>query len=82
MQFLCDARVMLAPMVQYKWLEIGKRRVDFLVDEDIMVELKAVTQLEDISKNQIMNYLEAYGVRVWLLINFGKKELEYLRFIK
>jgi len=68
--------------IWYKWLEIGKRRVDFLVDDDIMVELKAITKLEEINKNQLMNYIEAYGVRVWLLINFGKKELEYLRFIK
>lgn len=66
----------------YKWENIGKRRVDFLVDEDIMVELKAITQIEEVNKAQLMNYIEAYGVRVWLLINFWKKELDYYRFIK
>jgi GxxExxY protein len=47
-----------------------------------MVELKAITQIEEVNKAQLMNYIEAYGVRVWLLINFWKKELDYYRFIK
>jgi GxxExxY protein len=50
--------------IRYDGLEIGKRRVDFLVDDDIMVELKAITQLEDVNKTQLINYIEAYGVRV------------------
>jgi len=68
--------------VMYKWIHIWTRRVDFLVDEDIMVELKAITKIEEVNKAQLMNYIEAYGVKIWLLINFWKKELEYYRFIK
>ena len=61
---------------------IGTRRVDFLVDNDIMIELKALTVLEDVHIAQLMNYIEAYGVRIGLLINFGAKKLEIKRFIK
>jgi len=66
----------------YKGLEIGSRRVDFLVEGDIMVELKALTQLEDVHIAQLINYIEAYKVKVGLLINFGAKKLEVKRFIK
>ncbi len=68
--------------VMYKGRKIGTRRVDFLVDEDVMVELKAITKIEEVNKAQLMNYIEAYGVRIGLLINFWTKELEYYRFIK
>ena len=61
----------------YKWQKIWTRRVDFLVDDDIMVELKAITEIEEVNKAQLMNYIEAYKVRVGLLINFGKKEFKY-----
>ena len=60
--------------------QIGTRRVDFLVDDKISVELKALTKLEDIHFAQAMNYLEAYNLEVGLLINFGSKRLEFHRF--
>ena len=66
----------------YKNRKIGTRRVDFLVDEDIMVELKALTHLEDVHKAQLINYIEVYKVKVGLLLNFGTKSLEVRRFIK
>lgn len=61
---------------------IGTRRVDFLVDKDIMVELKATTKLEDVNVAQLINYIEAYKVIVGLLINFGSKSLEVKRYVK
>jgi len=61
---------------------IGKRRVDFFVEEKVMVELKAVTTLEDVHLAQAINYLEAYGLEVGLLINFGAKSLQFKRVIK
>ncbi len=61
---------------------IGNRRVDFLVDKDIMVELKAITKLEDVNIAQLINYIEAYKVKVGLLINFGTKSLQVKRYIK
>lgn len=59
---------------------IGKRRVDFLVENILSVELKAVTKLEDVHIAQAINYLEAYNLEVGLLMNFGSKRLEFHRF--
>ena len=63
----------------YRDLEIGTRRVDFFVDEKVMVELKAVTRLEVVHLAQAINYLEAYKIEIGLLINFGAKSLEFKR---
>lgn len=63
----------------YRDKQIGKRRVDFFVEEKIMVELKAVLKLEDVHLAQAMNYLEAYQMKIALLINFGAKSLEFKR---
>ncbi|MDO8550744.1 MAG: GxxExxY protein, partial [Ignavibacteria bacterium] len=57
--------------VLYKGNIIGTRRVDFFVEGKIMVELKALIQLEDVHLAQAKNYLEAYNMEVGLLINFG-----------
>ena len=63
----------------YREQPIGTRRVDFFVEGRVMVELKAITQLEDVHLAQAINYLEAYQMEVGLLINFGAKSLEYKR---
>ena len=65
----------------YDEQQIGTRRVDFLVEEKVMVELKALTQLEDVHLAQAINYLEAYYLEIGLLINFGAKSLEFKRVI-
>ena len=63
----------------YRGIKIGTRRVDFFVENLIMVELKAVIQLEDAHLAQAMNYLEAYKMEIGLLINFGAKSLQFKR---
>jgi GxxExxY protein len=63
----------------YKGIEIGSRRVDFFVEESIMVEIKALIKLEDVHLAQGLNYLEAYNMKIGLLINFGSKSLEFKR---
>lgn len=63
----------------YRGIDIGTRRVDFFVENLIMVELKAVIQLEDVHLAQAMNYLEAYKMEIGLLINFGAKSLQFKR---
>lgn len=63
----------------YRGENIGARRVDFFVEGCIMVELKAVIQLEDVHLAQAMNYLEAYGMEIGLLINFGARSLQFKR---
>ena len=65
----------------YKNRPVGTRRVDFLVEELISVELKALTTLEDVHLAQAINYLEAYNLEVGLLINFGARSLQYKRLI-
>ncbi len=63
----------------YREQQIGTRRVDFFVEELIMVELKAIIRLEDVHLAQAINYLEAYNMEIGLLINFGAKSLEFKR---
>lgn len=64
----------------YMGTQIGTRRVDFLIEGIITVELKATTKLEDVHFTQAINYLEAYNLEIGLLINFGEKSLNFKRF--
>ena len=63
----------------YKEKNVGTRRVDFFVEGNVMVELKAVLQLEGAHKAQAINYCEAYNIPDGLLINFGGDRLQYHR---
>jgi GxxExxY protein len=65
--------------VFYKKHQVGTRRVDFLVEDVLSVELKAIIQLEDVHLAQAINYLEAYNLEIGLLINFGAKSLQFKR---
>ncbi len=63
----------------YREQQIGARRVDFFVEECVMVELKAMGKIDDVHKAQAINYLEAYNIADGLLINFGGLSLEFKR---
>ena len=65
--------------IYYKKHQVGTRRVDFLVEGVVSVELKAIIRLEDVHLAQAINYLEAYDLEVGLLINFGARSLEFKR---
>ena len=65
--------------IYYREQHIGNRRVDFLVDNSVSVELKALIKLEDVHLAQAINYLEAYNLEIGLLINFGARSLEFKR---
>ncbi len=65
--------------VHYKNKLIGTRRVDFLIESIICVELKALIKLEAVHLAQAINYLEAFNLEVGLLINFGNTKLEFHR---
>ena len=65
--------------VFYKNEQIGTRRVDFLVESVIAVELKAIVELQEVHLAQAINYLEAYDLEIGLLINFGAKSLQFKR---
>ena len=65
--------------LQYKGFEVGTRRVDLFVEDKIMVEIKAIVNLEDVHLAQAMNYVEAYKMEIGLLINFGSKKMQFKR---
>ena len=65
----------------YKERQVGTRRVDFLVDQKVVVELKAIGELEKVQLAQAINYLEAFGLEVGLLLNFGAAKLEFRRVV-
>jgi GxxExxY protein len=65
--------------VYYKNIQIGERRVDFFVESKIIVEIKALIQLENVHLAQAKNYLEAYNMQVGLLLNFGSISLQFKR---
>ncbi|CAN1567388.1 GxxExxY, GxxExxY protein [Spirosomataceae bacterium] len=65
--------------IYYDGHDIGTRRVDFFVEECIMVEIKAIIQLDAVHLAQAMNYCQAYNLPIGLLINFGAKSLDFKR---
>ena len=67
--------------VFYKGEPVGIRRVDFFVENIVMLELKAIIKLENVHFAQAINYLEAYNMEIGLLINFGSVSLEIKRLL-
>lgn len=65
--------------IHYRDEQIGTRRVDFFVEESVMLELKAIEKIEDSHKAQAINYLDVYHIADGLLINFGGLSLEFKR---
>lgn len=63
----------------YRDQDIGTRRVDFLIENRVMLELKAIEKLQEVHKAQAINYCEAYNISDGLLINFGGKSLDFKR---
>lgn len=63
--------------IYYEGNEVGTRRADFVVENKVIIELKALTNLEDVHLAQAKNYVVAYNFRLGLLINFGSKSLQY-----
>jgi len=63
--------------VYYENLEVGTRRADFIVEGKVVVELKALVNLEDVHLAQAKNYVVAYDFPLGLLINFGSQSLQH-----
>jgi GxxExxY protein len=80
-QKLLFARELEMP-IYYEDVEVGTRRADFIVENKVMVELKAVIKLEDVHLAQGLNYLQAYKIDKGLLINFGSISLEVKRLFR
>jgi len=64
-------------VIYYEGIEVGTRRADFIVEDTVVVELKAVINLEDVHLAQAKNYVVAYQKEIGLLINFGSKSLQF-----
>lgn len=75
---IAHQREMEMPL-EYKGYNVGKRRVDFFIEEKVMLEIKAIEKLEGVHKAQAINYCEAYNIADGLLINFGAERLQYHR---
>jgi GxxExxY protein len=63
--------------IYYDTFEVGTRRADFVVENKVIVELKALVNLEDVHLAQAKNYVVAYDFPLGLLINFGSQSLQY-----
>lgn len=64
-------------VIYYEGIDVGTRRADFIIEQNVLLEIKAVIRLEDVHLAQAKNYLTAYNIPTGLLINFGSKSLEY-----
>jgi GxxExxY protein len=64
-------------VIYYDGIDVGTRRADFLVENQVIVELKALINLEDVHLSQVKNYVVAYDFPVGLLINFGAVSLQF-----
>jgi len=67
--------------VYYKGEKIGEYRLDMVVEEMIILELKAVSELNEIFESQLLSYLKATGIKLGILINFGAKEVKFKRIV-
>lgn len=63
--------------IYYNSFDVGTRRADFIVEQDVLVEIKALVNLEYVHLAQTKNYLTAYNLPIGLLINFGSTSLQF-----
>jgi len=67
--------------VKYDGVIVGDYQADLVVDNRVIVECKAVSQLDPIFDAQLLNYLKATGIRVGLVLNFARPKLQYRRLV-
>lgn len=68
--------------IYYNGEMVGTRRLDFLVEGSVIVEIKAVAELTDVHLVQTKNYLKVFNIEKGLLLNFGAASLEFKRIFK
>lgn len=76
-----DAVSEVEAVVKYYDTIVGKRRTDIIVEGKVLIEIKAIMQIDNECYNQVLNCLNVFGFEVGLLLNFGRKRLEYRRFV-
>lgn len=67
--------------IYYEDIDVGTRRADFIVEDKVLIELKAISNLDNVHLAQTLNYLTAYNLEIGLLINFGNTKLQFRRLI-
>lgn len=67
--------------VTYEGATVGEYQADLVVDGRVIVECKALSYLEGVHESQLLNYLKATGLRVGLLINFGRPKVQWKRLV-
>ena len=67
--------------VKYEDLELGNQRVDFIVEGEVIIEVKSVSKIIELFEYQVLSYLKTSGERVGLILNFGRKSLEIKRMV-
>jgi GxxExxY protein len=67
--------------IYYQDKFIGKRRLDLIINDKVLIELKAISEIDKRCYNQIMNYLNIFNFEVGLLLNFGADSLQFKRFV-
>jgi GxxExxY protein len=77
-----NARSEVEGIVKYYDEIVGKRRIDIIVEDKVLIELKAVIELDNGCYNQVVNCLKVFNYEVGLLLNFGRQSLEFRRFVK
>lgn len=65
----------------YTGIKVGCRRLDIIVEDKVLIELKAISEMNNGEINQIINYLNLFQLEVGLLLNFGKPSLQFKRFV-
>jgi GxxExxY protein len=79
LNYIVDSEI--EKIITYRNVAVGKRRIDLIIDGTVLVELKAISELDNAATNQVLNCLKVFGLEIGLLLNFGKTSLEYKRFI-
>jgi GxxExxY protein len=75
-----DCKSEVVKDIYYRGQFVGKRRLDILVEDKVLVELKAISVIDNCCFNKILNYLKVFKIDVGLLLNFGTPSLSYKRF--
>lgn len=67
--------------IQYDSIKLGRQRIDFIIENEVIIELKSVSKIIKIFEGQLISYLKATDKRVGLILNFGRKKLEIRRLV-
>jgi GxxExxY protein len=80
MSVACEQEVLFK--IKYRNFVVGDYCADLIVEKRVIVELKACSALDSIHESQLLNYLKASGIKVGLLLNFGKPKVQYKRLVR